>query len=79
MQRHEHIHKNFKEIFVNNFIGGIAWALGATVGIAIILAILGFVLSNIDVIPVVGDFVAKVIEFVISKNPQVLQNNVPIQ
>ena len=68
MQHHEYIHKNFKEIFVNNFIGGIAWALGATVGLAIIIAVLGLVLRNVDLIPFVGNFVAQVIEFIINKN-----------
>ncbi|PIR80071.1 MAG: hypothetical protein COU25_02040 [Candidatus Levybacteria bacterium CG10_big_fil_rev_8_21_14_0_10_35_13] len=68
MQKHEELHKNKKEIFVNNFIGGIAWALGATVGLAIIIAILGLVLKNVDLIPFVGNFVAQVIEFIINKN-----------
>lgn len=69
MQRHEVLHKNRKEIFVNNFIGGIAWALGATVGLGIIIAILGIVLKNVDLIPFVGNFVAGVIEFIINNNP----------
>lgn len=79
MEKHEHLHKNRVEIFINNFLGGIAWALGATVGLAIVLAILGFVLANVDLIPYVGNFVAEVVEFVIDKNPGSLQNNVPIQ
>jgi len=69
MQPHENIHNKKKVIFINNFIGGIAWALGATVGLAIIIALLGFILRNVDLIPFVGNFVAGVIEFIINKNP----------
>lgn len=73
MDRHDHLHKDKKEIFVNNFIGGIAWALGATVGLAIIVTVLGLVLKNINLIPFVGNFVADVINFVISKRPELLR------
>lgn len=79
MEKHEHLHKNRVEIFINNFLGGIAWALGATVGLAIVFAILGFVLANVNLIPFVGNFVADIVEFVVNKNPQILQNTVPVQ
>ena len=72
MDRHESFHKNKKEIFVNNFIGGIAWALGATVGLAIIFIILGLIVKNINLVPFVGNFVADVINFILSKNPNLL-------
>lgn len=73
MDRHEGLHKSRKEIFVNNFLGGIAWALGATVGLAIIVAVLGFILKNINLVPFIGNFVADVIKFVISKRPDLMR------
>lgn len=73
MEKHESLHRNKKEIFVNNFIGGIAWALGATVGLAIIVTVLGFILKNINLVPVVGNFVADVINFIIDKRPNLLR------
>lgn len=72
MERYEQVDKKRKTIFIDNFIGGIAWALGATVGLSIIIAILGLVLKNSNFIPYVGNFVAGVIEFVITKNPNLL-------
>lgn len=60
----EHITHRKKTIFINNFVGGIAWGLGATVGLAVVLTILTVVVRWIDVVPVVGDFVARVTEFV---------------
>jgi len=72
MERHEEIHKTKKEIFFNNFLGGIAWALGATIGLGFIIAILGIVLKNVNLIPFFGNFIGGIIEFIITKNPSLL-------
>lgn len=58
-----------KEIVINNFLGGIAWALGATIGLALIFTILGIIAKNVNVVPVVGSFVSDIINFVMSHNP----------
>ncbi len=58
-----------KEIIFHNFLGGIFWALGATVGLAVIFAIVGFVSKNIDLVPVVGEFVADILDFIARRNP----------
>ncbi len=58
-----------REIVANNFIGGVFWALGATVGLAIIFSILTIISNNIDLVPVIGSFVSEIIDFVMSKNP----------
>lgn len=70
MEKHEIVHIGRKQILINNFFGGFAWALGVTVGLAVIFVILGIILKNINLVPYVGSFVADVINFVISKNPQ---------
>jgi hypothetical protein len=57
------------EIIINNFLGGISWGLGATVGLALFFAILGLIAKNIDLVPVVGSFVSKVINFILATNP----------
>lgn len=72
MENHEHIHKTRVQIFFNNFLGGIAWGLGATVGVSIFFAILAFVLSKINLIPVVGNFVSGVAAYVLQNNPNLL-------
>jgi hypothetical protein len=74
MEPDEAVYKKRRhQIFIDNFLGGLAWALGATVGLAIIVTLLGFILKNINLVPFVGSFVTDVINFVISKNPQLLQ------
>jgi hypothetical protein len=57
------------EIIVSNFIGGLSWALGATVGLALIFTILGIIAKNVNVVPVIGTFVSEIINFVLSHNP----------
>jgi hypothetical protein len=72
MERHEQISSNRKQIFFNNFLGGIAWAIGATVGLSVVAILLGIILKNINLVPYVGNFISGVIEFIINKNPNLL-------
>jgi len=65
------IHKNRKQIFTNNFIGGIAWGLGATFGVSLIVAILGFIATQANLVPVVGSFVSEIIDFVLQHNQSI--------
>ena len=71
MQKYEEIKRDKKDIIINNFIGGIAWALGATIGLSIIIAILGIILKQIDIVPFIGTFIIQVSDFV-SKNSHTL-------
>ena len=58
-----------KEIILNNFLGGIAWALGATVGIGLVFSLLAFVAHQINFVPIVGTFVSDIINFILRTNP----------
>ncbi|MBI2621589.1 MAG: hypothetical protein HYW63_02980 [Candidatus Levybacteria bacterium] len=71
MEKHLNIHKNKRQIFTNNFLGGVAWGLGVTVGLSVFIAILGFIASNIDFVPIVGDFVSRVINYILSNRLQI--------
>ena len=62
-------HKRLHKILFDNFLGGIAWGLGVTIGAAIIIAFGGFILSQVNLIPVIGSFVAEVVKFVQQSNP----------
>lgn len=73
MQPYEKVTMNKRHIIINNFIGGISWGLGATLGLAIVLTVLGFILSKMNWIPVVGDFVTKVSVYVSQKSLNLLQ------
>lgn len=56
-----------KQIMVNNFLGGLTWALGSIVGLAIIAAILGFILNAVDFNLILGDWLGNVIKQSISQ------------
>lgn len=73
MQPQEAIHKSRKEIIINNFIGGISWGLGATVGASIVLALFGLIFSKINLIPFVGNFILEITNFVNQNNPNLIR------
>lgn len=64
------VYRGYKRMIFDNFIGGIAWALGATVGLAIVFTLLSVILKNVNLIPVIGGFVSQVTTFVLQNNPQ---------
>jgi ABC-type enterochelin transport system permease subunit len=72
-QRHEQAQQGIGKIFKNNLLGGIAWGLGATIGVSIILAIAGLILKQVNLIPVVGNFVTNVVKFISENNPHLLK------
>lgn len=67
-EKHHDIHRNRWEIFINNFTGGIAWGLGASVGVSILFAILGIIAAKANLVPFVGTFVSQVLDFVLKHN-----------
>ena len=72
MEKYERTSEPRRKIFVNNFIGGVAWAFGVTIGLSIVVAILTPILKHVNLIPSVGNFVANVMQFVVDKNPNLL-------
>lgn len=70
VEKYEEVrHKKLSLIIWHNFIGGVAWGLGITVGAAIIIALGTFLISQLDYVPVVGSFVLNIIEFVQQNSP----------
>lgn len=49
---------------IDNFLGGIAWGLGLTLGVAIVISTLTFILRQLDVVPYVGNFVTQITTYV---------------
>lgn len=67
-ERFNQIYRPRREIFLNNFLGGVAWSLGTLVGAAIIVGIIGFFLSRVNLIPLIGSWLAQIIQEAIPKN-----------
>lgn len=64
MEKYEEVKRDRKAIFINNLIGGIAWGLGATVGVSIVLAIFGIIIRQINFVPFIGNAVIEIMKFI---------------
>ncbi len=68
MEKHENIYRSRKKIILDNFLGGISWSIGAWIGTTIIVAILVFLLSKVNLIPLIGDFVRDIMNYIAKTN-----------
>ena len=51
-----------RQRFLLGLIGGLGWGIGITIGTSLLLLLIGFIVSKIDFVPVLGNFLAQVIE-----------------
>ncbi|OGB73468.1 hypothetical protein A3K24_01240 [candidate division Kazan bacterium RIFCSPHIGHO2_01_FULL_44_14] len=58
----EKYYNSWGNLIARSFVGGLFTALGATVGLALVLYLIGFTLEKLGVLPVVGDFFARISE-----------------
>ncbi len=61
MKTHPHHHR-LRFTIVHSFVGGIAWAVGLTLGVSLLVYLLGFVATALGGIPVIGEWLAQVIK-----------------
>lgn len=48
--------------FLQGLLGGLGWGVGLTLGTSILVVLLGFLISKIDLVPVLGQFLADIIK-----------------
>ncbi len=53
-----------RRVFAINFLAGLARGLGLTVGTAIVLAIAGYLLGKFITIPVIGEYISDILDYV---------------
>ncbi len=72
IEKYQEVNKriNKKEIFLNNFLGGLAWGLGSVVGATIVVALLISLLKFVNFIPILGNFSADIIKVIDSKTSE---------
>ena len=58
----EKVYRPLSKMLRDNFLGGISWALGATVGLAVIVGLVTFILNLLGGLPIVGGFFADIVE-----------------
>lgn len=69
---HKHIEKHIEPIhrvyrpvgkmMWHNFLGGISWSIGATIGLVFIVGLITFLLGQFVNVPIVGERIADIIE-----------------
>ncbi|OGB74979.1 hypothetical protein A2810_02780 [candidate division Kazan bacterium RIFCSPHIGHO2_01_FULL_49_10] len=60
----ERYYNSWSTLIARSFVAGLFTALGATVGLALVLALTGAILGWLGVIPVVGGFFARLNEVI---------------
>ncbi len=56
------VHLSPARLMLNNFLGGLAWGFGTVLGATIVVATVLFILSKLNTIPLIGDFVSRILE-----------------
>ena len=54
--------EKYLPIFLKSIVGGIGWAIGATLGFALLISVLGFILGKLGGLPLMGNWFANLIE-----------------
>lgn len=72
MQPHEKVSApvSKKQMMWNNFLGGLFWGIGTALGAILLLTVLGFLVSRLDFVPILGDFIAEITHTVKEKESQ---------
>ena len=60
-------YKSRWKILIDNFLGGLAWGLGSFICLAVLAVIAGFLISKIDLIPIIGTWIAQIMNDATSK------------
>jgi len=55
------IHNSIPRLVAFQFVRGLAFGLGTVVGATILVSIVGYLLSSVDFIPIIGEWAAEVI------------------
>lgn len=60
-EHHNDIYRTRKKMLLDNFLGGIAWGLGTVTGgtlvLTVVIILISYLLSKIELVPIIGDWV----------------------
>lgn len=56
----ERYYSDWKTLMARSFVSGLFTALGATIGLAIVLGFAGIILDKLGVLPIVGGFFSRI-------------------
>ncbi len=70
LQEYLHLVNNKKKLLLINFLSGLAKGFGTVIGFTILAAVVLYILQNMISLPIIGDFIADIIEIVQSNLAQ---------
>ncbi len=53
---------SYLSVFLKNFVGGIGWVAGITIGFALLISLVSYLLSQAGGLPLIGDWFARIVE-----------------
>jgi hypothetical protein len=62
---------DYRQIMWRSFVSGLFTALGATVGLAVVLTIAVYILERLAILPIVGDFFSVAYKFFLTAAPKI--------
>lgn len=48
--------------FFSGLVGGLGWGIGLTLGTSVFIILVAFLVSKVNFVPILGDFLSRVIE-----------------
>jgi len=63
--RTERLFRTKRQMMGHNFLGGLAWGIGVTFGLAIFIALIVFLSKSINFVPIIGDFISDVLDYLL--------------
>lgn len=70
LQEYLHLVNNKKKLLLINFLSGLAKGFGTVIGFTILAGLVLYILQNMISIPIIGDFIADIVEIVQSNLAQ---------
>ena len=61
------VKKSIKQVLIHNFVAGMAWGVGTTIGVGAILTLSVFLVSKVNFVPIFGSYLAQILEFAIKE------------
>lgn len=65
----QEIYRPRGKMMLDNFLGGMMWSLGTLVGGAIILIVVGIIISKIDFVPIIGNWTHNILQETLKNQP----------
>jgi hypothetical protein len=50
------------KLILNGFLSGLAWGFGSVIGASLVVALILFLLSQLDTAPIIGKFIKSIID-----------------